>query len=292
MYWEKYYFAQSIEETLELLKHYEGDARIMAGGTDLMVQFKYNYLSAKVMVDIGRIKELNHIRQENGHVSIGATTTHTALATSPYLQKHFQVLASGVRTIGSPQIRNAGTIGGNVANAQPAADGSIALVALGATICGISPDGPFSRPIESTFLNPGECALNSTAELITSFTFPAPGPRDRSAFVRHSRRAALALPIMNMGLWLRLNEEEDGIEDARIAIGPMARVPFRAKKTEAFLRGAKLSEAVLDEAGELTFEEVSPRDSFRGSAAYKKELVRVYLKRAVLEAVGERSVGK
>ncbi len=125
--------------------------------------------------------------------------------------------------------------------------------------------------------------------MVTSFSFQAPATLENTAFVRHARRAALALPVLNVGVWLRLNELRDRIEEIRIAMGPMAAVPFRARKTERFLQGANVSEATLREAGELAAEEVQPRDSFRGSAAYKKEMVSVFLKRAILAALGERS---
>ncbi len=289
MYWEKYYVARSTAEAVGLLEKYGGSARLIAGGTDLMIQLKEKQVTTKTLVDIGGVEELRQIREENGRVIIGASVTHSNLAASPYLQKHFSILADAARSVGSPQIRNAGTIGGNVANAQPAADGVIALVALDARLHLLTPDGPIEKPVVDIFLSPGECTINCTQELITAVSFEAPTPQDRNAFARHSRRAALAMPIINMGLWFRLDDTESNISDARIAIGPMARVPFRARKTEEFMRGAPMNAATIDKASEIALEEVTPRDSFRGSAAYKKQMVKVFLKRAILAATGERS---
>lgn len=290
MTWENYYMPLTTGEAIELLVEKQGKARIIAGGTDLMVQHRSDPLNVRALIDIGRIPGLKEIREDSGRIYIGASVTHSQIVNSGLLKKKGRVLVEAARTVGAPQIRNVGTVGGNVVNAQPAADTAIALTALDARIHILSGDGEFEKPVIDTFLGPGKSCIDPSKELVTAFSYPIPGPGERSCFARLARRESLALPIVNLGLWLCLEEDDHILKDIRIAVGPMSTVPFRARETEALLKGVLLDKAVIEKAGQSISDEVTPRDSFRGSADFKKQMIGVILKRSLESALEGKGV--
>ncbi|MCS7286010.1 MAG: xanthine dehydrogenase family protein subunit M [Anaerolineae bacterium] len=281
---KEYLFPRSVEEALELLERYGGEARIIAGGTDLVLQLKRGEVSAGVLVDITRIPEIRGIREEDGYIWIGATTTHQEVAESPLIQARASLLARACRSIGSLQIRNVGTIGGNLVNAMPAADSVIALLALDAEVEIASKDGTRWVPITEFHRNVGECCINPCIELVKGVRFRPLGENEGSSFQRLARRRALILPILNVGVvagW-----DEGRFSRVAIAIGPVAPVPFRARKAEEFLKGSPISLENIEEAARLAQEEAQPRSSLlRGSAEYRKDMVKVLVRRALVEAV-------
>ena len=287
MIWEYYCFARTPAHALELLVENKGDARLIAGGTDLMFLLKDGSVKPKAMVDLGHVKELQEIQEANGFIKIGSMVTHKQLASSELICSKVRILAEAARSVGSPQIRNVGTIGGNVVSAQPAADTSIALLALGTKAFILTSQGEEEKPLQETFVGPGKSAINPAQELLTYFVFPSPGPSEATAFARHARRKALSLPILNVGIWLKMDDSRQVIEDIRIAMGPMAGVPFRALQTESYLKGKTFTPEAMQNALETAASEVNPRDSFRGGSQYKKEMVKVFLKRALVSAVEE-----
>lgn len=280
---EEYLFPRSVEEALELLERYGGDARIIAGGTDLVLQLKRGEVKAKVLVDITRIPEIRGIVEEDGYIWIGATTTHQEVAESPLIQAKAGLLARACRSIGSLQIRNVGTIGGNIVNAMPAADSVIALVALDSEVEVVSKGGTRWIPITQFHRDVGECCINPCFELVKRVRFRPLGENEGSSFQRLARRHALILPILNVGVVVGWTGGE--FTRAAIAIGPVAPVPFRARRAEEFLKGAPISLESIEEASRLAQEEAQPRSSLlRGSAEYRKDMVRVLVRRALVEA--------
>jgi len=280
-----YLFPASVEEALAMLGQYEGKARIIAGGTDLILQLRRGEKEAQVLIDITRIPELKGIRLEGDYIVLGAVTTHAEAAESPLINSRARVLAQACRSVGSPQIRNVGTIGGNLVNAMPAADSAIALTALEAEIEVADEGGRRWVPIREFFLGVGRCCVDPSRQLVTAIRFRALGENEGSAFQRFARRRALILPILNVGVVVGW---DNGVFNrAAIAVGPVAPVPFRAGKAEAVLKGAPVGEKSIEEAAVKAFEEAHPRSSLlRGSAEYRKEMVKVLVKRALREAVG------
>lgn len=285
MLWEDYTFASTPANALEILTQHNGEARLIAGGTDLMFLLRDSRVKTKVLVDLCQVEDLKEIKEADGSIKIGSLVTHDMLAASPVLLKKARVISEAARSVGSPQIRNVGTIGGNVVNAQPAADTSISLMALDAKVSILTENGEIEKPLQDIFVGPGKSAVDPSQELVTCFSFAAPGPDEATAFARHARRKALSLPILNVGVWLKMDSTRKTLEDIRIAMGPMAAVPFRASEAESLLKGKEVTDDGLKEALEKAAEEASPRDSFRGSANYKKDMVKVFLKRAILSAV-------
>lgn len=287
MYWENYYLPETVGEVLQHLKDGNGEARIMAGGTDLMILVRKGLVKTKGIVDIGNVKELKNIKEEGNSIRIGALTTHTQLSESELLKKKVKVLAKAASCVGSPQIRNVGTIGGNVVNAHAAADTAVALTALNARAVIKGPEGDTEKQISDLYLGPGESLVDPAKEIIAEFVFDVPGANEATAFMRHAKRKALALPILNLAVWLKTDSSKNMIEDIRIAIGPMDFKPLRALETENKMKGQPLTAETIKTAQEALVKEIKPRDSFQGGAAYKIDMAKVFLARAVAEAVSD-----
>lgn len=282
-----YLFPQTVDETLDMLHRHAGRARIIAGGTDLMLQIKQGKYQVETFVDITRVPELNGIHfTEDGYIWVGAATTHRQVWESPIIQEHAAVLAEACRTVGALQIQNVGTLGGNVVNAMPAADGSIALTALSAEAQVAAPHGRYWTDLLEVFSRPGICKIDPSAELLVAFRFKALGRRVGSAFERLARRRALSLPILNCGVVVQLNEAGDRFEHAAIALGPVAPTPFRARGAEAILAGAPVNEETIRAAAHQAMEESDPRSNIlRASREYRKDMVEVLTRRALERAV-------
>lgn len=284
---EDYVTPSSVEEALAILASQQGAARLISGGTDLVIQLQRGDRAAvRCLVDVTRIPGLDEIKLENSHIVIGAATTFARLERSTVVSARAPVLAEAASWVGSPQIRNVGTLAGNVVNAQPAADGSIALLTLGAEAQIANLTGRQWVPMASLYVSPGVSRLDASAEMITAFRFRAHGPREGSAFERLARRKALALPLLNVGAYVLLDAEARQIREARLAIGPVAPVPFRAQHAEEALKNQPISDAVLDEAIEIAVRESQPRSSLlRASKEYRQELIRTLTRRALQRAI-------
>lgn len=287
MYWENYYLPETVEEVLKQLKDSNGNARIMAGATDLTIQVRQGVVKTKEIIDLGNVKELNYIKEEGNLIKIGAMATHTQLAESELLLKKAKVLAIAASRVGSPLIRNVGSIGGNVVNAHSGADTAVALTALNAKAIVKGPEGQVEKMMPELYLGAGKSFVDPTKEILAEFVFDTPGENEATAFLRHAKRKALALPILNLALWLKTNSTKDVIEDVRIAMGPMDYRPLRALETENILKGQPLTQKTIKAAQEMIVKEIKPRDSFQGSAAYKFEMAKVFLARAIAEAVSD-----
>lgn len=282
-----YLFPATVDEALDILDKQCGEARVIAGGTDLMIQVKEGHHQVETFVDITRISELTGIQElDDGTIWIGATTTHRQLWESPIIQSRASVLAHACRTIGALQIQTVGTIGGNVVNAMPAADGSIALMALSAEAEVATIGGRQWMALEEAFMRPGVCKIESCGEVLAGFRFKGLGRRAGSGFERLARRRALSLPMLNCGVAVQLNEAGDRFEHVAIALGPVAPIPFRAREAEAMLAGVPLNEEAIRSAAEIAMEEAHPRTSLiRASKEYRKDMVAVLVRRALERAV-------
>lgn len=284
--WQEYLFPSSVEEALAMLAEREGRARLVAGGTDLVIQLTEGRQSADRLVDITRIPELDQITLEDGTIVLGANVTHRQASESPLIRERATVLAQACHAVGSLQIRNVGTLGGNVVNAMPAADGTTALLALEAEAEIANGAGRRWMPLADLFAGPGVSRVDSTREMLTAFRFQALGERQASALERVARRRALALPILICAVVVTLSEGGEGFESAHIALGPVAPVPFRASQAEESLRGAPISPETIARAGEIATQESHPRTSLlRASKEYREEVIKVLVRRGLERAV-------
>lgn len=282
---EAYLLPSTIEECLAILSRYQGEARVMAGGTDFMLGLKEKNLQVKAIVDITMIPELQVLEFTTDALVIGAGVTHAQVSLYPQIRKCLPVLAGACASVGSPQIRNIATLAGNIVSAQPAADAAISLVALGAQAEVSSPRGNRAELVENLYAGVGKSKIDSTSELLTRIFVPMPGSQGGTAFTRFAAREALALPIVNTAAYV----ETDGgrIIRARIAIGPVATHPFRPFQAEQTLVGMKMDNYKgLEEVAHTASNEANPRDSLlRGSCEYRRALVKDLVLRTLLAAI-------
>lgn len=278
----EYRRAQSLEEVLDLLARHPGDARILAGGTDLLVEMRHGRLRPGIVVDAKGVRELGEMRHDPvAGLTIGALVTIHALETSPIIRAKFPSLSEAAGVLGSYQVRHRATVGGNLCHASPAADMAPALIGLGTTARIVSRDGERRVPIEDFFVGPGRTVLRD-GELLASVHVPGPRPRSECRYVKHSIRKAMDLAIVGVAVALGI-EDGDRCADARIALGAAAPVPMRARGAEDRLRGQQLDQASIREAARVAFEEARPMSDVRASAEYRRQMVRVLTERTVME---------
>jgi carbon-monoxide dehydrogenase medium subunit len=280
MNWTTYQKPKSVAEALYILGQSDGLGRVIAGGTDLVLQLRRRDHTADLLVDITGIDDLKRIRDDEGWILVGAGVTHAEVACSPLILSKARVLADGCARVGSPQIRNIATLMGNVINAQPAADGAVPLAALEAEIRVVSQRGERWIPMEEAYLGVGRSAVDATCEIATEIRFRKPDSDGRMGFFRMSRRKALALPVLNGAVVLLPDLSLRRIQRARIALGPVAAKPFRATRAEAYLESYEISADSIDEAARIVAEEANPRTSLiRGGERYRREMIRLQMTR-------------
>ncbi len=283
--WREYLMATQVEEALEQLARYSGDARLIAGGTDLVLQCQRGECPARVLVDVMRIPRLDRIEEDGEHVVLGATVTHARIAASDLVRRKGRILADACGVIAGPQIRNMGTLVGNIVTALPAADGTLALTALAAEAEVASPTGRRWLSLAELHQDVGVCLVNPCVEMITRLRFRALGPEYRSAHERIARRKVHALPILNVAVVAALRQGR--LADVRIALGPVAPKPLRASASEALLEGQPAGPEIIRQAAELAASVCHPRDSLlRGSREYRQALVAVLVRRALERVAG------
>lgn len=275
----EYHRPSTIEEAVALLARFGEDAKLMAGGTDLLVQMKNRWASPRHLIALKWIPGLDGVT-DGERVRIGALATHSRIKGSPLIRSRFPILIDALSRLGSQQIRNFATIGGNLCNAAPSADSAPALLALGAKVGLAGPRGKREMGLEGFFLAPGRTALNPD-EILESILLPSPPPFSCGAYIKHMRRAALDLPIVGVATQCTFTPDLKKMEDVRIGLGVCAPTPIRAKAAEAFLRGKPVEEEILNQGGTIASQEAKPRDTWRGSASYRSDMIRELIHEAI-----------
>jgi carbon-monoxide dehydrogenase medium subunit len=285
-------------------------AEFIAGGTDVMVLIRQKKLAPKNLISIRNIKDLAYIDTTKG-LKIGAATTHSDIDSHDIIKRSYSALTDATSHLGSWQIRNVATVGGNICTAAPSADTACPLLVLDAVLSITGPKGPRDVALDDFFQGPGKTALEQ-GELVKEFIIPAFGENTGSAYIKHTRRQAMDLPILGVAARItvsiksgtevrckdmfctidsisnilsRLKDEELKVEDARIAMGVVAPKPVRAKKAEAALKGKVVSPELFEEIGNIAASEAQPRDSIRGEAWYRSEMIKVLVKRALIKSI-------
>ena len=281
---KEYILPNSLEECLGCLTDYRGEACLIGGGTDLMPKLESGRIAPRALVDTSRIEGLDQIAVKEDGIYIGGTVTHAAVSKSPEMKRLLPALAKACGSVGSPQIRNVATLAGNVINAQPAADGAIALVALGAEAEIAAPGKLLRQPVEELYRGVGSSTVDASQEVLKGFVLPAPKAGQSSAFGRIAPRNALCLPTANVAAFI--SSSGGKITEARIAMGPVSEKPFRPNEAEQSLVGAGLDDRdAFLKAAELAARASSPRSScFRGCSDYRRQLIRILCGRVVAEA--------
>lgn len=292
-YWDHYLIPSTIDEALSILTKANGNARVIAGGTDLFLDLRQGrHPRIGTLVDITGIPELGEIQLKQTELFVGSAVTHRQILENPHLKEHARCLIEACSLIAGPQVRNVATIGGNVAHALPAADGSVALLALGAEAEIASYEGRRWVKVEDLFLGPGEPSFDPKREVLLRFRLPFQKPNERSAFHRVMRPQGVAIAILNMALWVRLYQDHQ-IDDIRIAVGPAGPVPFRALETEAFLRGTRAEQSRITEAIVVLQAEAKVRtSSHRATREYRKHLLGVLFTHLIQQILDQDSRGE
>lgn len=288
--WNRYHRPESLKEAIALLDRYDGRAQVIGGGTDLLLEIQQDLRPpVEAMVDPGRIAGLNSIELEEGYIVIGCGVSHSRIIADETVIRGGSCLAEGCGVIGGPQVRNVATLAGNVAHAMPAADGTIALLALDGEIELAETGGTRWIPLREAFLGPGVSAIDPHRTLLTRLRFKPTGTHEGSAYFRVMRPQGVALPMMAMAVRLRL-DEQNHIESIRIAIGPAGPVPYLAEAAISLLKGGPASRKKFQEAAEAALADISLRDSrYRATRAYRIEMIRTHLP-ATLSRAAERAV--
>lgn len=281
---ESYLFPKNVEECLKMLSENQGEARLVSGATDVSVWIKNEKVSPSVLVDVSDLKEMRFVEVSEGKLIIGAAMTHAEIASNDMVKKYFSALSDGCRNVGSPQIRNVATLAGNIVSAQPAADSVVPMTALDASCEIVDEKGSRIQKIRELPKRVGVSSVDPTREVLTKIFIDIPKCKYGTAFKRISPREAMSLPVVNVAVML-MSDDYGIITETRVVASPVDIVPFRAKKTEEYLIGKKMTEDVFAEASKLAGEEASPRDSLqRGSGAYRKNLVKDLVEQALKEA--------
>ena len=271
--WQEYKRPASISEAIQDLISASGPAMPIAGGTDLLLDLKQGrHAPIHTLIDLTFVPEMSLLELRGDELYIGAAVPVNRVALDPLTGTHAQALVEACNLIAGPQVRNTATLGGNVAHALPAADGTIALTALEAQaeVAGVS--GTRRVPFTSLFLGPGKSSIDKSAEIIVGFYLPQTKKGQASCFKRIMRPQGVALPILNCAVWLE--RESDIVKDIHIAVGPGSSIPFRATEAEATLRGQSATSDALNRTMESLLGQAHFRTSARrASADYRRHIV-------------------
>lgn len=282
---------RSLPEALEMKKTHGEKAKVLAGGTDLLVLLKDQKLKAEVVMSLSGIRELNFIRDEKERgVTLGALATHGSVAASPIIRQQFPDLAEACFQVSCVQIQNLGTVGGNLCNASPAADAAPPLLLADAILILASTRGERSVSIHDFFLAPRQTVLQPD-EILKEIFIPEVSGRRGATYLKLGRRRAMEIAIVGVGVAVHLNGSDQVASKCRIALGSVAPTPLRARKAEGILTGQEITDQLIEEAAEVAAKEASPISDIRGGAEYRLDMIRVLCRRAARAALA-RAQGK
>ena len=278
----EYHRPTELEQALKLLSELKEDCKIIAGGTDLIPAARQGRMSSPGhihhIMDISSIKELDYVIKDDGMIRIGAATRLSEIGMSTVVKEHVPILADAASQMGSLQVRNLGTIGGNLCNASPAADTAPSLLVLDAKVNVRGIDKQRLVPLMGFFIGPGETIL-APGEILAEVQIPLTKPAGSSCFIKLGRRNAFTLSIVSVATLVKV---KNGIfDDVRIALGSVAPTPIRASKAEEHLIGEEVSEQVIDDGANVVASEVKPISDVRASAQYRRDMSSILTKRAI-----------
>jgi CO/xanthine dehydrogenase FAD-binding subunit len=280
----RYYRPTALEEALDLLERLGENAVVLAGGTDLVPQIRSGAVRPEGVVDISRLGELHGLSVRGDHLHIGPLATHAELAASALVREAGPALAAACGTIAAPPIRNSATLGGNLANASPAADTAPPLLALNATLHLSDRRRSRSVPICDFFVGPGNTILED-GELITVISVDLPAYRSASVFAKFGKRNAMAIAVASVAVHVAVDPGSGAVTEARVALGSVGPTPFRAFEAERVLRAGTGGPAEIQAAASCAANAAQPISDVRASADYRRSLVRVLVQRAIADAL-------
>jgi carbon-monoxide dehydrogenase medium subunit len=282
----EYRTPKSLKEVHANLKEFGSDAKLVAGGTALIIMMKQRLVRPSCLISLRSVRGLNGIELQNGGLRIGGLATHRQLETSPLIRRRLPMLVETYHHVATLRVRNMATVGGGLAHADPNQDPPPSLIALGATLKATSANGSRVIPMDEFFKDYYETVLNPD-ELITEVMVPKLPPNSGAAYIKFLPRTADDYATVSAAAVLTLDKSNKTIADVRIALGSVGVTPIRATAAEAVLRGQPLKTEAFAEAGEKAKEAVDPISDFRGSAGYKKDMAAVFVRRALEKALGD-----
>jgi carbon-monoxide dehydrogenase medium subunit len=266
-------------ETCRMLAEHDGKARVLAGGTDLIIQMEGGRHKPAAILFLGKLAGLREIRFDpRAGLTIGAMVTMREIELHPVIQARYPVLARGAAEVGSVQIRNLATLGGNMCNASPSADTSPSLLALDAEVRILGPGGERAVPIDQFWTGPGRTVL-APSEIVTAVRLPVPDENTRSFYYKLAVRKAMDLAMV--GIAVTAVPRNGGLDRLRIALGAVAPTVLRATEAEALASGQSLSDAIIDQAAQKAIAVSRPISDQRASAEYRREMVGALTRRAL-----------
>lgn len=275
--------AKNLNEALELLDKYKDKSKLIAGGTDIVIDLKHKKIQPEILIDISSVKEISNIKEQNDYIEIGAGVTFAQVVKDKLLNCRLKGLTDAANSVGSPQIRNLGTVGGNVCNVSPAADTVPPLLSLNATGIIKSVDGEKEIPLEELFLDKGKIDLGDN-ELLYSVKFKVLKKNQGLGFSKLGLRKALAISRISTSVYIEI-DDENKCQDIRISSGALGRYVLREKSTEAFIKGKELTEENISKGAEFLKKEIERRLEGRSSKEFKSEAVKGTFNKAIREAI-------
>ncbi|HEV8167938.1 MAG TPA: xanthine dehydrogenase family protein subunit M [Pyrinomonadaceae bacterium] len=284
----EYYSPRTLDEAVALLQKLGPDAKLLSGGQSLIPMMKLRLLSPEYIVDINRIPNLDYITESDGHLKIGALAREHELESSDVVKQKFPILADTAKVIADPLVRSQATICGNLAHGDPANDHPATMLALGVTVVATGPNGQREIAIEDFFPGLFTTALEPE-EILTEIRVPTPPPRSGGAYLKLERKVG---DYATAGVAVQITLDESGAcKRAGIGLTNVGMTPIKARQAESFLNGKQLDDATIEQAAELAASESQPMDDIRGSADYKRDLVRVLTARALATALNRAKGG-
>ncbi len=277
----EYYAPTTLDETLAILERYGDEAKVLAGGQSLIPLMKLRFAAPRALVDINRIEGLDHLVEEGGQLRIGALVRHKTCERSELLRGRYRALGDAAPQISDPIVRNLGTVCGSLAHADPQGDWGSALLAIGANVVVHGSLGERTVPLEEFFQGPFTTALQPT-EVVTEVRVPDPGARAGGTYLKLERRVG---DFATVGVAVHVSLDDGKVARAGIALTGVGARNLKAARAEQALAGAEPSDEAISAAARLAAEEAEPRDDLRGSAEYKRNVVRVFTERGLRTAV-------
>ena len=283
----EYFAPKDVREACRLLQEHDGRAKVMAGGTDLLVHMKHRAVIPQYLIGLKHLSDLGYIEySEDRGLRIGTLTTHQSVADSPIIRERFGALGAACSMVGTPQIRSMGTIGGNLCNGSPSSDSAPPLIALKAVVKLLGVEGERIIPLEAFFVGPGETALLA-GEILTEIQVPSPPLRTKLTYVKLPARTRVDMAAVSAAVLVTLDSKNEICEEIRIVLGAVAPIPIRARRAEEVLRGKKIEDQLLQQTAQRASEEAQPISDIRSSADYRREMVKALTKQAIRQALGQ-----
>lgn len=284
-----YVTAKDVGHAAALLGEHGAKAKILAGGTDLLVELKHAVHDPEMIVDVSRLRELKDIAVKDDGLHIGALATHGDIMASPVIRSMFPALVDAAHSIGAVQTRNLGTLGGNLVTCVPSMDSGPTLMALEASVTVANAAGRRRMPLAELFVGPRKTSLKP-GDLLVDIVIPKENLGKRAAFEKFGLRKGQALALVNAAV--AFFNDKGNFRGPRIALGAVAPVVIRAPKAEAYLEGRKITAEAMAEAGHIAATEAKPISDFRASAEYRRDLIAVLVKRALGNALARATANE